>query len=385
MDALMKKSRANQYGAALTEFALLLPIFVAVIYGSLYLTDLGNFKLKAQEVAHYGAWAYATQPLSDYSDESFNHASRFNEATTTITEHVNATYLDLDGANERPFVGAWSKTRAAYLEPFFDTHIRNNAVELLPEQAQFEWANPLSLIGMALNFIGIGTGTESMLSGGVHRIGMNEKGMITAKPKVYVVPPFHPGDAATAQAIEEQAELPLASTYLRESDGSPLQTRIIADSWRIPNGFAALPTTTSAIEYSRAVQRINKRSLLALPGGPIINFLVNLTSGAGVPDGLAPIFGFQPDKPLPSLVSRPYTANRPSRPAYNGQAQRGQIDLFELIGKSAQENGAVQNFETGPLYLDPNNSNASEYLKALNKRGSNFMGCAQNQERGCWE
>jgi len=45
----------------------------------------------------------------------------------------------------------------------------------------------------------------------------------------------------------------------------------------------------------------------------------------------------------------------------------------------------VQNFETGPLYLDPNNTNASEYLKALNKRGSNYMGCVQTQERGCWE
>ena len=78
----------RERGASLTEFAIVVPLFVVTVYGSLYLCDLGIFKCKAQEIAHYGAWAFTERPLSNYGDENFDHTTTFNDARTDITAEL---------------------------------------------------------------------------------------------------------------------------------------------------------------------------------------------------------------------------------------------------------------------------------------------------------
>ena len=70
----------GERGASLTEFAVVVPLFLALVYGSLHLCDLGVFKLKAQEIARYGAWGLTQRPLSNYGDARFNHEHAFDDA-----------------------------------------------------------------------------------------------------------------------------------------------------------------------------------------------------------------------------------------------------------------------------------------------------------------
>ena len=67
-----------QRGSALTEFAIVMPVMVGLVYASIYLSDTGIFKLKAQEVSRFSAWTMAVRPQSDY--EADDHRGQISES-----------------------------------------------------------------------------------------------------------------------------------------------------------------------------------------------------------------------------------------------------------------------------------------------------------------
>ncbi len=386
----------HERGAALVEVAITAPVFLALIYASLYLTDIGVFKLKAQEVARYSAWSFTQHPLSDYED--FDHMQKFRDARDAIAAELPEMYADLDGASDRPTLlpGKWGQTAmASYEEP--DSANFTYRKPGLPDWAQISWAEPLSEMGLVLSVLGFGTGSDSLLSGMFERMEMNTMGQVSGEAVVKLKPPIRPGSrdwevakemaaVGKARGADLSRWLPsFTGVRLRDTGGGDIAATLVVDPWRVTNGFSAHPR--QAGDYARAVGKVNDHAIDGLPGGPLWSFLLDLLGGGDC--GLEDLHGREGETgisdacPEVHLFSRPYISQRHSR-AYTGSPQPGQSDIFRYTGGQA-EDGAVVNFETGALYLDPNNLDDSPYVKALNDRGPYFMGCDRAEERGCWE
>jgi hypothetical protein len=54
-------TRRGQRGSALTEFVIVLPLFVLLVYWAQFFTDLAILKLKTEEAARFAVWEFAAQ------------------------------------------------------------------------------------------------------------------------------------------------------------------------------------------------------------------------------------------------------------------------------------------------------------------------------------
>ncbi len=388
----MTRRRRTERGTALTEVALLLPLFVVLIYGSVHLAELGIYKLRAQEIARFGAFATASQPLSSFDD--FNHSQKFEQASTRVRDELTSVYRDLDGAREHLLAtsGASGKTMSALYAPPAASDLRNRTADALPTWASVEWAEVLSLEGLLFSALGIGTGSDSLVAGMTQRVGMNNRGLISSRANITILPPWRASDAATARAMAGAGALRGASLsrwlasgqQLRDEDGRPIEVTLLADPWRVEEGFSAIPSAGEHA-FAKAVARVNERAVSALPAGPLVSAILSVLSVTEkLPSEATQFLGWQQGSIAAELFARPYTERRAEHPNFNGTVERGQVDIFASTGGKS-EGGAVTNFETLPLYTDPKQPHASGYLKALNARGRNFMGCPQSEDRGCWE
>jgi hypothetical protein len=285
-------------------------------------------------------------------------------------------------------------TATALYEPAEASDFRTRPAQFLPSWGQQEWADPLSAIGMVLGMLGFGTGTESFASGPFRRLHFNHAGQVSARASVRIVPPVQPERSLRNQAVgrlggergmDLRRYLPsVAGRVLRDENNRPIEVVLVADSWKIHEGQTAHPGRDAG--YARMVQEVSDNGLTALPGGQIFSFLAGLNQSLKrIPGGVTSLLGFQPSDPRSHLFSRPYISQRAERPVYSGQVQAGQVNIFQYVGERPQESGAVTNFETMPLYLDPQSPGDSKYLESLNRRGRTFMGCPTPEKRGCWE
>ncbi|MFC1611179.1 TadE/TadG family type IV pilus assembly protein [Myxococcota bacterium] len=402
-----RQIRRQERGASLTEFALVVPLFVALIYGSLYLTDLGVFKLKAQEVARYSTWAFTTRPLSNFGAEQLSagaHNDYFDDAQNSVAEELDEIYFDLDGARNRllPIPGAWSKTMAATYETPGSLDLRNGRTDVVPDWANVSMGEPFSALWWILSMMGIGNDVNSLVSGPFERLGFNVRGQITGRANVSILPPFRPEDARAAMAMAEAgaergADLspwnPTVRRQIRDNN-QLLSNTLVADPWRVNQGWSAHPAKAGGQSRERAhfanvVKQVNNEAILAFPGGSVLGIILGVRDAQKfIPPGLAQIFGgIPPNLPEAHVFSRPYTEaeNRDQRqPWVESPLAKGQVDIFNETDTDP-EDGAVRRFESMPMYSDPVHPEESEYLRALRERGANFMGCPQEGTRGCWE
>jgi hypothetical protein len=395
-DRRERRQRERERGAALTEFAIVVPLFSAMVFGSMVLTELGVFKLKTQEIARFGAWSFTQHPLSSYEGDEFDHQEKFVAARNAVADEMAEVYSDLDGARARllPAPGAWGMTALALYEPpAAGRDFRNETVQLVPTWAQGDWSNPLSAVGMLLGMLGVGTGTESFAGGPFRRLHFNHQGQVSARATVRLVLPVDVERMRRTVALagvgrprgaDLRRWLP-AGRPIRDEDNQPIEVVLVADPWKIHEGFSVHPRHASG--YANMVGEVSDNGLTALPGGQLLGWLTGLgQSLKKIPVGVSTILGFTPSVPGAHLFSRPYVHRRGERPTYSGTIQPGQVNIFAYTGHDEpQEESAVTNFESGPLYLDPRSPGDSEYLESLNRRGPNFMGCRTPETRGCWE
>lgn len=374
----MVKSK-HERGSALTEFAVMMPMIIGVFYASTFLIDLGLFKLKAQEIARYTTWGFTQAPLSEY--ESFNHNNAFSDAKERSLDELGALYADLDGARTRPSLlpGRSRQSMSAIFETPSAGDMRNEASPILPSVANVDFVDPLSLAGLASSALGVGPSTEAVASGFFKRVGMNDRGLVTGRSRVRVLPPWRAEDVGRAVAISQlqggmdlrTQQLSTVGRLLRD-EGRPIQNALIVDSWRATNSVPTLPNRSPKTDVAQVVARLHRRSGSALPLGGLLGTLLGI-GGA--------------DDASKYVASRPYLAERScSSVDRSGFVEaHGQFNPFARAGVTSsrrQERGAVANFETLPLFDDPRNM-CSEQLKALNARGRFFMGCAAGEQRRC--
>ncbi|MEM6731381.1 MAG: TadE family protein [Myxococcota bacterium] len=372
----------TQRGAALTEFAILMPLLIAVFYGSVYLVDLGLFRIKTQEVARFSTWSFAQQPLSDYDSSKARHDEAFTDARDRVSDQVGSLYLDLDAARTRILPGAERQTASAILDPTrFD--LRQKRAPILPELGNVDVPAPNATVGLILGALGLGGTTNDVVAGFFERAGLNGKGLVTGRASVRVLPPLRPADAsrlATLSRVGASRGFDMDTIVSRQQgrlirDGSgPVDSTLLVDSWRLNAGYSALPTESveSRRGFAHVVERFHSEAPKVLPGGGLIG-------------GIFGIIGT--DNAGKYVVSRPYldarSCNSVNRTRFDEQA--GQVNPFRRSGISRgrlQETGAVTTFETLPLFDDPA-AMCSPMVQALNDRGNNFMGCQDPQKRRC--
>jgi hypothetical protein len=81
-------------GAATVEFALIVPVLVAILMFSMYLTELVRAKLKLQELARYAAWEMTSYTLSDFAQAK--HEEAFELARREALAEALERYKDMD-------------------------------------------------------------------------------------------------------------------------------------------------------------------------------------------------------------------------------------------------------------------------------------------------
>lgn len=398
-------SRRRTRGSALTELVVFVPVLIAVLYGSMYLMEAGIHKLKAQEVARYATWAFTMRPLSDYGAEDFDHAAAFTRARESVRDELDALYaLDLDAARDGllALTGKRGQVLSAQYASPAGADLRNGPVSLVPAFAQVDFVEPLSGVGIALAGLNLGPGLDDIVSGMFERLDLDMRSQITGRANVTIHPPIVPADHERARAMAGAGELrgadlarwspPLTGKRLRDRGGAPIANTLIADPWRVTQGFAADPRVTeeSKRHFLNVVRRFHDRIASAVPGGGLIGGALGLgpLSSSSLA-GLAGLFpGLEPERNDLQVMSYPYTQERQAqRPQTSGssfaQAEAGQVNLFRAVGRRPQEPRAVQVFETLPLFRDPRQLGASGTFQALRRRGPNFMGCQQVERRGC--
>ncbi|MEO1481934.1 MAG: TadE family protein [Myxococcota bacterium] len=375
---MRRRVDTTEFGAALTEFAILMPLLIAVFYGSVYLVDAGLLRIKAQEVARFSAWAFTQQRLSNYESPELRHTPYFTDAKSRVSDTVGGLYLDLDAARSSVLPGKNRQTMTAVLtpDPFA---LRQERAPVLPQIGTVDVPLPSGTAGLVMAALGLAGSTNDLAAGFYERAGMNGRGLVTGRATLTVLPPIRGANEALysvaagnrfdiSGVVAAQQGRPI-----RDGDG-PVDATLLVDSWRSTAGHAALPT--ESVESRRAlahvVERLHDQAPRVLPGGGLLGGLFNIIGATDAGK---------------YVVSQPYLHPRPcgarSRTAFDELP--GQVNPFRRAGVSAsqlQEEGAVVNFETLPLYDQPG-SGCSAMAEVLNDRGRNFMGCADSQKRRC--
>lgn len=86
---------AGQRGSAVTEMALLAPLFVALLLWGAYVADLGRARIKQLEAARFLTWELASHALSD--PMSADHGARFRAARDRAVADTVRRYRTLEG------------------------------------------------------------------------------------------------------------------------------------------------------------------------------------------------------------------------------------------------------------------------------------------------
>lgn len=90
-------------GAATVEFALIVPVLVAILMFSMYLTELVRAKLKLQELARYAAWEMTSYTLSDFAKAQ--HEEAFEVAQREAMAEALERYKDMDSVEPNALPG----------------------------------------------------------------------------------------------------------------------------------------------------------------------------------------------------------------------------------------------------------------------------------------
>jgi hypothetical protein len=85
---------SEERAQALTEFVVVAPLFIVMLFFSWYFSDLVQLRLDTQEIARLAAWEPTNRPMHDYLDG--DHQARQTNATDDGATKLRALYRDLD-------------------------------------------------------------------------------------------------------------------------------------------------------------------------------------------------------------------------------------------------------------------------------------------------
>jgi hypothetical protein len=338
------RSRIRNRGNAILEFALVLPILIALILYSLFFSELVRVKLKLLEVVRYAAWEMGSHPLSDYGTASPEKA--FERAKAQTIRDAQDRYASLDSVE---------LTRSSLLGQIEE-------LELGITQADAPWiaadaASPPGGQGDGWSeaiFGALASGPARLLKGW----GYNTAGQLRID----------------ANAVDFFGGRNLTRLSLRTS------LTLIADGWALPDGADSVMKNSRAGQHRegsqssglyRQVQRMGFLGLRArLEHVPAVSSVLGLlNSVAPDPTGTYVVsHNYGPDPP--GAYGR--GCNAPTYPA----SARGGLNNLQKV--SILDSDRPRCFDTAP-FRDQASYEDSLYIQMFLARGSWFMGCKNAQ------
>lgn len=100
--SLRNSLRRRRRGAAIVEFALVIPLLVTMLMFSLFFAEIARGKLKLQEASRFAAFEMTSYTLTDYGKK--DHAHAFQLAADAVTKDTEDKFKDFDSLEDsRPF------------------------------------------------------------------------------------------------------------------------------------------------------------------------------------------------------------------------------------------------------------------------------------------
>ncbi len=357
-------------GQAITEFALVVPLLIVIIFFSLYFTELVRAKLKLQEASRFAAWELTSYALDDYGKG--DHANAFSIAQKATIDAELDKYKDLESIDDRTpggFIVGYSNVTAT---------IKN----LDPEP----FVSPVPGINGNAFVNGLTGALGNTVSAAHGLLGFNTKGKIEVETKMSLdnrILPRHFLDEGGTGFFKADV------WGGRNLQNLTLKNRftLIASGWQLPDGADAEQHQTGGGGPRAGVHRGGSGSGLyeqvkrmRLFGAP--NKLMSIP---GLSQVFSLIGSFVPD-PLTAayVVSHNYFAagdkgvkDRGCDQDPSHGAQWGMNNLQDESGKSdgpGLDWDRRKCYDTAPFRDTPKYGD-SLYRQMFEARGSFFMGC----------
>jgi hypothetical protein len=361
----MLQVRLRNRGNAILEFALVLPILIALILYSLFFSEIVCVKLRLLEVVRYAAWEMGSHPLSDYGTASPQKA--FERAKAQTIRDAEARYAGLDSVE---------LTRSNVLGQI-------EKLELEIAQADAPWiaANAASPPGSQGDgwseaiFGALASGPARLLKGW----GYNTGGQLRIDANAVL------GNRLLPQHFLDRS----AGGFFRvDFFGGRNLTRLslrtgialIADGWTLPDGADSVMKNSRAGQHREGSQssglyrQVQRMGFLGLRGRlervPAVSSVLGLLHSVA-PDPIGTYVvshNYAPDPP--GAYSR--DCNAPTYPA----SARGGLNNLQKV--SLLDSDRPRCFDTAP-FRDQASYEDSLYIQMFLARGGWFMGCKNAQ------
>lgn len=343
------KLTSRRRGAAMVEFALVVPLLVTILLFSMYLAELARVRLKLQEVSRYVAWEMTSYNLTDYANN--NHATAFTAARTKAIQEARERYRDLDSVEPNGSLG------------FFAT-ISDLQIDISDQDAGFiDGSIPVlgPVVGVANNVMG-----AVVNAWGFNRNGKVKVDVSTSVGSVILNRNFMERSTGGFFNVDQWGGRNLSSLAMQNS------FTMIANGWSLPDGGDSTtnkratgfhPTGSKAGLYTQ----VNRMTFLGLKNG--------LENTPGLSAALKVINFAMPISLVGTyVISHGYTAKEQNRDCNNiGEAQSGSRNLHKDVGLDVD---TMRCFDTTP-FRDRFSWQKSLYVQAFKARGDNYMGCKQ--------
>ena len=361
----MLRPRPRNRGNAILEFALVLPILIALIFYSLFFSELVRVKLKLQEVVRYAAWEMASHPLSDYGTGNPERAFERAQAQTIRETQVRYSGPDSVELTGSKLLGQIEKLELRITQadaPWVD------AIAPSPPGTEGnEWSE--AILGA------IASGPARWLRGW----GFNTAGRLRIE-----------SDAVLGNRLLPDHFLDQSGGGLFRADffGGRNLTRLslragltlIADGWSLPDGADSVMKNSRAGQHrdgnqsSGLYRQVQRMSFLGIRG--------RLERVPAVSSVLGLLRSVAPDPTGTYVVSHNYAPDPPgaysrgcNAPTYPASARGGLNNLQKF---SVLDSDRPRCFDTAP-FRDQASYEDSLYIQMFLARGSWFMGCKDAQ------
>lgn len=334
-----RKGRVRTRGSATVELAVVLPALVALVLGSLFLTDLLIARLELRQRLRFAAWEMTFFSLSDFVGA--DHAAAFERARAAAHEEVRRQFGDGSGEG---FVLAIEEEPVGLAE------------RALPSGGEGEE----TFGDVPAVYAEGGAGLGALLD----RWRLNPKGRVRVEGALRVTSPWLSaelfGTAWATRALRDRLTLVADGWWLSDGGAVRLDRR----------GAPRAETETVGQGLAEQVGRMKRTGLTSsISGGVALGVLLQK-----IPLQLRP-----PNPEGTFVVSHPYgllragepdTGCSPGHPARSG--------LNDLSVSSRIDDPPMRCFDTAP-FRDRASYADSLYVQLHTARGPHFLGCRSAQ------
>lgn len=365
------RSQSWQRGQSLTEFAIMVPIIILILWFSIYFSEIIQVRLKLQEAARFAAWEFTAYPMHDYDQGT---GSRFDDVEEEIIELTLDTYEDLD-SSDREDHSEGTSDRNAFLATGWEVR-RVRIRDGEPPDLTGDWMVELGLDVLlsiegwieALFIDEPNTYASSPVtwmtrhvSNIDHEWGFNDEGWvhvaIQARVHNLMVPRSFRG--MTSMRFDR-------ARWVRSAVRLEEHSALLVDSWRLNDGR----DVRQGDESGGYFDQVNRIFLLDRGrASAAITAIQTLRAEAMVApmSGLLPATQRVPDAAIPVVVSLNHHTD-----------QDGRIQLDTDGGRST--------FDTTPLSVEHEDEDGNEtpiYQDTLDNRGEYQLGCEEPMNATC--